>query len=97
MVDLRTPKLLISPFSLGDEDEIGTLRGDIDFLGQLGAELTRAVRPLVTPVEYVPSQYLCGFIKRSGWEGVLYSSSVSDGVHLALFDSGKAVSRKVTL
>ncbi|MYB34548.1 MAG: RES family NAD+ phosphorylase [Gammaproteobacteria bacterium] len=97
VVDLRAPKLLISPFSLGDEDEIGTLRSDIDFLEQLGSELTRAVRPLVTPVEYVPSQYLCEFIKRSGWEGVLYYSSVSDGVNLALFDSGKAVSKKVAL
>ncbi len=97
VVDLRRPKLLISPFSLGDEDEIGKLRGDIDFLEQLGAELTRAVRPLVTPIEYVPSQYLCEFIKRSGWEGVLYSSSVSDGVNLALFDCGKAISKKAAL
>jgi hypothetical protein len=90
IADLRAPKDLISPFSLGDEDKIGKLRGDIDFLERLGMELTRPVRPLSAAVEYVPSQYLCEFIKRSGWDGVLYRSSVSDGVNLALFDPSKA-------
>jgi hypothetical protein len=97
IVDLRSPKELISPFSLGDEDKIGALRSDIDFLERLGTELTRAVRPQSAPVEYVPSQYLCEFIKRSGWDGVLYSSSVSDGINLALFEPDKAVPVNVEL
>jgi len=97
VVDLRAPKQLISPFSLGDEDKIGALRGDIDFLERLGNELTRPVRPQAAPVEYVPSQYLCEFIKRSGWDGVLYSSSVSDGVNLALFEPEKAEPKNVSL
>lgn len=90
VVDLRSPKKLISPFSLGDEDKIGALRGDIDFLERLGTELTRPVRPKAAPIEYVPSQYLCELIKREGWDGVLYSSSVSAGVNLALFSHEKA-------
>ena len=97
VVDLRNPKLLISPFSLGDEDNIGALRSDIDFLERPGAELTRPVRPQAAPVEYVPSQFLCEFIKRFGWDGVLYSSSVSDGVNLALFDPEKALPKRATL
>lgn len=97
IVDLRAPKKLISPFSLGDEDKIGALRGDIDFLQKLGNELTRPVRPHTAPVEYVPSQYLCEFIKRSNWNGVLYSSSVSDGVNLALFDPEKATPKGTSL
>ncbi len=97
VVDLRSPKELISPFSLGDEDKIGALRGDIDFLERLGNELTRPVRPQAAPVEYVPSQYLCEFIKRSGWDGVLYSSSVSEGVNLALFDPEKATPKGIAL
>lgn len=90
LVDLRHPKRLISPFSLGDEDDIGALRGDIGFLQRLGSELTRPVRPQAAAVEYVPSQYLCEFIKKSGWDGVIYSSSVSDGINLALFNPAKA-------
>ncbi|RKF14060.1 RES domain-containing protein [Roseovarius spongiae] len=97
LVDLREPKKLISPFSLGDEDTIGALRGDIDFLERLGNELTRPVRPQAAAVEYVPSQYLCEFIKRSGWDGVLYSSSVSEGVNLAVFDPAKAAPKGVTV
>jgi hypothetical protein len=97
IVDLRAPKKLISPFSLGDEDKIGALRGDIDFLERLGNELTRPVRPQAAQVEYVPSQYLCEFIKRSGWDGVLYSSSVSEGVNLALFNPAKAEPKSVSL
>lgn len=97
LVDLRSPKDLISPFSLGDEDKIGALRSDIDFLERLGNELTRPVRPQAAAVEYVPSQYLCEFIKRSGWDGVLYSSSVSDGVNLAVFNPDKAIPVGVAL
>lgn len=97
IVDLRSPKQLISPFSLGDEDIIGALRSDIDFLERLGNELTKPVRPLSAPVEYVPSQYLCEFIKRSGWDGVLYASSVSNGVNLALFDPTNATPKSTSL
>lgn len=31
-------------------------------------------------------QFLCEFIKKQGFSGVLYSSSVSEGINLALFD-----------
>ena len=97
IVDLRAPKKLISPFSLGDEDKIGALRSDINFLERLGGELTRPVRPQSAPVEYVPSQFLCEFIKRSGWDGVLYASSVGKGMNLALFDPAKAVPNEASL
>ncbi len=97
LVDLRRPKQLISPFSLGDEDNIGALRGDIGFLQHLGNELTRPVRPQAAAVEYVPSQYLCEFIKKSGWDGVLYASSVSDGVNLAVFDPAIATAKTTSM
>ena len=96
IVDLRNPKQLVSPFSLGDEDKIGSLRSDIDFLERLGNELTRPVRPQTAPVEYVPSQYLCEFIKQSNWDGVLYASSVGDGMNLALFDPELAEGKEVS-
>ena len=41
-------------------------------------------------------QYLCEFIKKCGQKGVLYSSSVSDGFNLALFDPATAAVGNVT-
>lgn len=91
MIDLRSPKTLISPFVFGDEDQIGAMRNDIPFLERLGEELTRPVLPQGAAIDYVPSQYLCEFIKKAGYDGVIYRSSVSVGMNLALFDPAKAV------
>jgi hypothetical protein len=90
LVDLRAPRRIVSPFDLQDEDEIGLLRSDIGFLERLGDELTRPVVPHSAPFDYVPSQYLCEYIKKCGYAGVLYRSSVSAGFNLALFDPGLA-------
>jgi hypothetical protein len=94
-VDLRNPKKTISPFLLGDENEIAMLRGDIEFLVHLANELTRPVLPGSASIEYIPSQYLCELIKKQGYEGVIYNSSVGNGVNLALFDPENAVAKSV--
>lgn len=90
-VDLRNPRGLVSPFLLADAGAIGQLRSDIAFLERLGEELTRPVLPRGAAIDYVPSQYLCEFIKKVGYDGVVYRSSVSSGINLALFDHTKAV------
>ena len=90
-VDLRSPRKLVSPFLLADASAIGQLRADIPFLERLGDELTRPVLPLGAAIDYIPSQYLCEFIKKCGYDGVVYRSSVSDEINLALFDPNKAV------
>lgn len=97
VVDLRNPRQLVSPFLLADEEQIGYLRSDIEFLEHLGQELTRPVLPQRAAIDYVPSQYLCEFIKMSGYDGVIYRSSVSDGINMALFDPAKASGGAVTV
>jgi hypothetical protein len=62
------------------------LRSGVPFLQRLGEELTRPVLPDSAAYEYTPSQYLCEFIKKAGYDGVLYRSSVGDGMNLALFE-----------
>ena len=47
---------------------------------------TRLVIPQSAAIDYTPSQYLCEFIKKCGYQGVIYRSSVSDGMNLALFE-----------
>lgn len=96
-VDLRNPRKLVSPFILGDASAIGQLRADLPFLERLGEELTRPVLPSGAAIDYIPSQYLCEFIKKSGFDGVVYRSSVSDGINLALFNPEKAIGGNVSL
>ena len=96
-VDLRNPRKLVSPFILTDASEIGQLRADLPFLERLGEELTRPVQPAGAAIDYIPSQYLCEFIKKSGFDGVVYRSSVSDGINLALFDPAQAKGGAVSL
>lgn len=96
-VDLRNPRRLVSPFILTDASEIGQLRADLPFLERLGEELTRPVQPSGVAIDYIPSQYLCEFIKNSGFDGVVYRSSVSDGINLALFDPKQATGGTVSL
>ena len=101
LIDLRNPRKLVSPFFLGDEVRIAALLNDLPFVERLGLELTRPVLPQRAAIEYVPSQYLCEFIKKVGYDGVLYRSSVSDGMNLALFQpsmamAGNVVERRVS-
>ncbi len=95
LIDLREPRKLVSPFELAGEDEIGAMRMDIGFLERLGEELTRPILPQGAAIDYVPSQYLCEFIKKCGYDGVLYRSSVSGGINLALFEPTKAEAQSV--
>ncbi len=96
-VDLRDPRKLVSPFILSDASQIGQLRADLPFLERLGDELTRPVVPQRAAIDYIASQYLCEFIKKRGFDGVVYRSSVSDGINLALFDPSKATGGTVNL
>lgn len=90
LVDLRGPRKTVSPFLLADALDIQRMRNDLPFLERLGLELTTPVLPQAAAVDYTPSQFLCEFIKRCGYDGVIYRSSVSDGMNLALFYPEKA-------
>jgi hypothetical protein len=87
---------MVSPFLLEDAADICRMRSDLPFLEQLGDELTRPIVPQAAAIDYTPSQYLCEFIKKCGYDGVLYRSSVSDGINLALFNPALAQSGTVT-
>ncbi|HEY6342309.1 MAG TPA: RES family NAD+ phosphorylase [Bryobacteraceae bacterium] len=96
LVDLRRPKKMVSPFLLEDAQSITRMRSDLPFLERLGDELTRPVVPQSAAIDYTPSQYVCEFIKKCGYHGVVYRSSVSNGINLALFDPTSAQPGAVT-
>lgn len=90
LVDLCSPRQTVSPFVLADVTEVERMRNDLPFLERLGSELTRPVIPQAAAIDYTPSQYLCEFIKKCGYQGVIYRSSVSKGINLALFEPSLA-------
>jgi hypothetical protein len=91
LIDLRNARESFSPFTFDDADKIGKIRNALPFLERLGDDLTTPVLPQAAAIDYTPSQFLCEFIKRCGYDGVVYRSSVSDGINLALFNPARAV------
>jgi len=85
LIDLCSPEKGISPFGL-EEDDVRLLAGMIPYLRHLGEELSRPISPNRTHLEYLPTQYLCEFIKGRGHDGVIYKSSVGEGLNYAIFD-----------
>lgn len=69
LIDLRNPRETVSPFLLTDPGEMGKMLADIPFLERLGYELTRPVLPKSAALDYIPSQYICEFIKKTGFHG----------------------------
>lgn len=85
LADLRNPRKSISPF-LPDDEQIKLLYQLMGFLCRLGEELTMPILPKVAHLEYLPSQYLCEFIKDCEFDGVIYDSALGPGVNYAIFD-----------
>lgn len=85
VIDLRNPKESISPFEF-EEDALKILHSFLEFLCALGDELSRPVIPDKGVLDYVPSQYICEFIKSNNYDGVVYNSSLDDGYNIAIFD-----------
>ncbi len=83
-VDLRNPRRSISPFSVEDSF-LSKLFADIGYLCRLGEELSKAILPRNAQLEYLPSQLLCELIKNSGFDGVIYKSSVGSGDNYAIY------------
>ena len=62
---------------------------DRGYLCRLGEELSSPVLPREAELEYLPSQYLCEFIKHRGFDGVLYKSAVAKGYNMSVFSDEK--------
>jgi hypothetical protein len=68
------------------------------FLKGLEEELSRPLRRFDSELDYLPTQYLCEFIKHIGFDGVEYGSSMKkNGINLAIFDDAtfECVEREV--
>ena len=96
LVDIRNPRKTVSPFAFSEEEEdVALLRNDLAFLVKLGDELTKPVLHQLADIDYLPSQYVCEFIKNCGFDGVIYRSAVGEGSNYALFDPAKATFKRI--
>ncbi len=85
IVKLRTVKIT-NPF----EEDLYEKLVYQPFLQNLESELSRPLRRHDSDLEYLPTQYLCEYIKYRGYEGVEYGSAMrKGGVNIAFFDDKK--------
>jgi hypothetical protein len=94
LADLRNPRKTISPFQPEDE-QIKLIFQRMGFLCRLGEELTLPILPKTANLDYLPSQYICEFIKDCGFNGVIYNSSLGSGINYAIFDDAGVIGKKV--
>lgn len=94
LADLRYPRKSISPFLLSEE-QIKLLRRYMEYLSRLSEELTMPVLPKSAHFEYLPSQYLCEFIKHCGFDGLIYRSAIGNGANYAIFNDDKVTGIEV--
>jgi hypothetical protein len=86
--------LISIPFSIG-EDILGISSSETHIL-LFGERTFPTNRRGENELDYLPSQYLCEFIKSIGFDGVEYRSSLYEGgFNIALFDDNKVNCIKV--
>lgn len=84
VVDLHEPRAKISPFKWGGA--IPDLLSTVPLIEALGHELSIPVQPTSAAIDYLASQYVCELIKKCGFSGVRYGSSLGPGANFAFFD-----------
>jgi RES domain len=92
LLDLRNPVQRISPFELASiEISPKEVHKNINYLVRLGEELSKPINSSRAHIEYIPTQFLCEFVKHSNqnFDGVVYKSSVGDGFNVAIFNDDK--------
>lgn len=96
LIDLQNPRKTASPFQL-DDKFIKLFRRYMEYLCRLGEELTMPVLPHSAHLDYLPSQYLCEYIKTIGYDGVIYRSAMGPGINYAIFNDSKVMGKDVSL
>lgn len=92
VINLRD--VYVSPFLLGENLE--TFVAYQKYLARLGQELSKPVRRFDKELDYLPSQYLCEYVKYLGYDAIEYSSSLHNGgINLAIFNDTKLECRNV--
>lgn len=86
ILDLTSPRRSCSVASF-EEDQLGSVLNFLNLLELLSVDLSKPVRPENSNLEYIPTQFLCEFIKSEGkFDGLSFSSSFDCGKNFVIFD-----------
>lgn len=79
----------ISPF-LNQDFDITWLAINMEIIRKIGHEIAKPMRRFDKTLDYVPTQYICDYVKHLGYDGIKYKSTLmKDGVNYAIFDEKK--------
>jgi len=81
--DLRSPRACMSPFS--QLDDLQVIHEHLGYFESFERALSEPITPSRANLDYLPSQYLCEAIKKLGFHGILYGSSVGVGYNCVVF------------
>lgn len=74
----------ISPFGFNDIDIIAS---NLEHLKKIGDEISRPLRKHDSRLDYLPTQYICDYIKSIGYDGIKYKSTMhKTGINFAIFN-----------
>jgi hypothetical protein len=95
LVDFGAPRTKISPFATphgihSNFKGLSDLLAQIVLLQVFDEELARPIRRADQLRKYAPTQYLCEYLKSSGFDGIVFRSAMGHGSNLALFHPAKA-------
>lgn len=84
----------VSPFQ---EIDSSLLAINLPHLKKVGDEISKPLRRHDSALDYLPTQYICDYIKSEGFSGIEYKSTMcKNGVNFAIFDENlfKCISTK---
>jgi hypothetical protein len=74
------------PIYLAEQDNLKDFIMHFPFISKLEEELSRPIRKSDNDLDYLPTQYLCEYIKSLGYAGVAFKSSLNPkGFNLVIF------------
>ena len=86
VIDLTTPRKSISIMKFS-ESEYNEVLSIINLLESFSSELSIPVKPHLSELEYIPTQFLCEYIKSLGnYDGIIFRSSFNKGDNLVFFN-----------
>ena len=87
----------LSPFFLPDFDIIDFVI-NIEIIRKIGEEIAKPMRRFDKKLDYVPTQFICDFVKYLNFDGIKYKSTLSDsGINYALFNADNFKCTKVSM
>ena len=86
VLDLTTPRKNCSASAFGEE-QLSAVLGFLGLLELFSEDLSKPIRPENSNLDYIPTQFLCEFIKSEAkFDGIVFNSSFGDGKNYVFFD-----------